>query len=213
MNRAGRSLAGVTEDDFATLIAARARGHDRFIVALAGPPGSGKTTLASALVGHLGPEAAVLPMDGFHLDNDRLYKLGLFHRKGAPETFDVEGFCRMLRDVRTRPAVLFPTFDRAADKTVPDAGQINADTRIVIAEGNYLLLSTPPWSGLGSLFDLTIRLDVGRVLLEERLVARWLAHGLPPAEAKARTLNNDLRNADYVMEHPSAPDLVWSIPA
>lgn len=213
MNGAGHSLVGVTEGDLAALIAARARGHDRFIVALAGPPGSGKTTLASALVGYLGPEAAVLPMDGFHLDNDRLHALGLFHRKGAPETFDVDGFGRMLRDVRSQPAVLFPTFDRAADKTVPDAGQIHADTRIVIAEGNYLLLSTPPWSDLGSLFDLTIRLDVRRALLEERLVARWLAHGLPPAEAKARALNNDLRNADHVMEHSSAPDLVWSVPA
>jgi uridine kinase len=76
VNGAGHSLAGVTEVDLAALIAARARGPDRFIMALAGPPGSGKTTLTSALVGHLGPEAAVLPMDTFHLDNDRLHALG-----------------------------------------------------------------------------------------------------------------------------------------
>lgn len=148
-------------------------------------------------------------MDGFHLDNDRLHALGLFHRKGAPETFDVDGFGHLLREVRSQPAVLFPTFDRAADKTITNAGQINANTRIIIAEGNYLLLSTPPWSVLGCFFDLTIRIDVRRELLMERLFSRWLAHGLTPAEARARALNNDLRNADLVMEHSSAPDLIW----
>ena len=104
-------------------------------------------------------------MDGFHLDNAQLRDMDLLHRKGAPETFDATGFARLLRRVRDEGNVLYPTFDREADKTLPDTGHIDEATRIVLVEGNYLLLKTPPWSGLGSHFQMTVGLVVDRGLL------------------------------------------------
>lgn len=199
-------MTEITATDLVELIKTRAAGQDRYVVAIAGPPGSGKSTLAADLAARLGPTAATLPMDGFHLDNDRLRQLGLLHRKGAPETFDAQGFVDLLREVRTTPRVSYPTFDRDADRTVPGAGHIGKDTRIVLVEGNYLLLTSPPWSSLDALFDLTVRLDVSREELEDRLVTRWLSHGLPAAEARARALGNDMKNAEHMFENARSPD-------
>jgi pantothenate kinase len=201
-------LTEITATDLVELIKTRAAGQDRYVVAIAGPPGSGKSTLAADLAARLGPTAATLPMDGFHLDNDRLRQLGLLHRKGAPETFDAQGFVDLLREVRTTPRVSYPTFDRDADRTVPGAGHIGKDTRIVLVEGNYLLLTSPPWSSLDALFDLTVRLDVSREELEDRLVTRWLSHGLPAAEARARALGNDMKNAEHMFENARSPDFI-----
>lgn len=201
-------MTEITATDLVELIKTRAAGQDRYVVAIAGPPGSGKSTLAADLAARLGPTAATLPMDGFHLDNDRLRQLGLLHRKGAPETFDAQGFVDLLREVRTTPRVSYPTFDRDADRTVPGAGHIGKDTRIVLVEGNYLLLTSPPWSSLDALFDLTVRLDVSREELEDRLVTRWLSHGLPAAEARARALGNDMKNAEHMFENARSPDFI-----
>ena len=183
-----------------------ASGQTRILVAIAGPPASGKSTLAEDLVRALGPKAVVLPMDGFHLENDQLQEIGLLHRKGAPETFDAGGFVSLLRRVRNESTVPFPNFDREADKTIPNSGQIHKDTRIVLVEGNYLLLNFSPWSGLADLFDLTIRLDVGHDDLEARLISRWLNHGLQPDEARARALGNDMKNVTFVEANSVAPD-------
>lgn len=201
-------MTETTANGLVQIIEARAAGRDRLMVAIAGAPGSGKTTLAANLAARLGPMAVVLAMDGFHLDNARLRQMGLFHRKGAPETFDAEGFVNLLRDVRNKANVSFPTFNRGEDKTIPGMGKIDKDSRIVLVEGNYLLLTIPPWSDLAGLFDVTVRLEVGREELEDRLVTRWLDHGLPAAEARARALGNDMKNADYVIENSLAPDFI-----
>lgn len=202
----GAAMTMITETQLVREMETRSEGNGRILVALAGPPGSGKSTLAANLAARLGPSAAVLPMDGFHLENDRLQEMGLLHRKGAPETFDAEGFVRLLRNLRTKDSVPYPTFDRDADRTVPGAGQIGKDMRIVLVEGNYLLLKSPPWSDLAGIFDLTVRIDINRDELEARLVARWLDHGLPADEARARAVGNDMRNVDLVEENSLAPD-------
>jgi pantothenate kinase len=198
-----------TEDALFDSIAALSRTRGRLLVALAGPPGSGKTTLADGLAERFGDVAVVLPMDGFHLENDTLDKLGLLHRKGAPETFDVHGFVDLLTRVRRGEATSYPTFDRRADATCPDAGFIPANVNVVLVEGNYLLLNAAPWSELAPLFDLKVQIDVSDEELERRLVERWLDHGMSPEDARARALGNDMRNAAMVKENSVAPDLIY----
>ncbi|WP_439110227.1 hypothetical protein [Lentibacter sp.] len=195
-------------DALLELIKARASGCARYLVAIAGAPASGKTTLAAELASKLGPSASVLPMDGFHLDNSILRERGLLARKGAPETFDALGFVELLERVRRTPVVGYPTFDRQADCARADGGQVSASTRIVLVEGNYLLLRTAPWAALEGLFDLTVSLEVARDELERRLIARWLKYGLPPEAARARALDNDMKNADFVAAHARAADIV-----
>lgn len=201
-------MTRITKAALVKEIEARAHSHGRLLVGFAGAPGSGKSTIAEDLAARLGPGATVLPMDGFHLDNDRLKQMGLLHRKGAPETFDADGFVALVRKLRHKGTVEFPTFDREADSTVPGAGQIREDIRIVLIEGNYLLLNTPPWSDLAGLLDLQIRLEVSRDELEARLIRRWLDHGLSPDAARARTRDNDMVNVDYIALNSRTPDFI-----
>lgn len=188
-------------------IAEVAEGRSRVIVAIAGPPAAGKSTVSERLAAAL-PDAAVLPMDGFHLDNEELEGRGLLHRKGAPQTFDTEGLMALLPRIRAGEAVAVPTFDRAADRVIPAGSHIAAETRIVLVEGNYLLLDAPDWSGMQRFWDLTIAIDVPLATLEQRLVQRWLDHGLPPDAARQRAEGNDLPNARLVLSQSVAPDVV-----
>lgn len=186
--------------DLAAQLVARVPADGRLIVAVAGAPGSGKSTLAEKLADEIGALAAVVPMDGFHLDNAELVEMGLFERKGAPETFDAAGLLALLRRIRKGGRITYPVFDRTADRTVPDGGELGENRQIVIVEGNYLLLDRPPWSELAELFDVTIWLDVGMDVLERRLIQRWLDHGLASPDARARALGNDLPNARTAVE-------------
>ncbi|MCR9149117.1 MAG: hypothetical protein NXH83_03015 [Rhodobacteraceae bacterium] len=171
----------------------------RRLVAVAGPPGAGKSTLAAALVEALGPAAALVPMDGFHLDNTLLRAGGLIARKGAPETFDAEGFVAAMQRLETRDEVILPVFDRARDIAVAGAVRVGPEHRIAVVEGNYLLLDAAPWRGLAGLWSLAVFLDPGEAELERRLIERWRDHGLDPAAAAERARGNDLRNARLVL--------------
>lgn len=180
----------------------------RVLVGIAGAPGSGKSTYAETLAAQLGPVAAVMPMDGFHLDNETLRARDMLARKGAPETFDAQGFVELVQRLRTQGEVAYPTFDRANDRTVPSGGTIDAATQVVLIEGNYLLLHAAPWSDLGGIFDISVFLDVPRDVLRARLVQRWLDHGLTKAQAEARAEGNDLRNADLIISASRPADHV-----
>ncbi|MHA1554160.1 MAG: nucleoside triphosphate hydrolase [Alphaproteobacteria bacterium] len=186
----------------------------RMIVAIAGPPGAGKSTVAEALVDRLDQRiapgtAAVLPMDGFHYDNAILEPRGLMPRKGAPETFDFGGYQAMVERLVTRSdqPVAVPVFDRVADLAHASARMIEPTHRVVVTEGNYLLLDDAPWRALRALFDLTIFLAVTSDELERRLVKRWLDYGMAPDAALARARGNDLRNARLVETRSAAADL------
>jgi pantothenate kinase len=151
-------------------------------------------------------------MDGFHLDNAVLRERGLLERKGAPETFDVDGLRTTLRRLRwPREPVAVPLFDRDLD-LARAGGRVVAPTQsIVLVEGNYLLLDTPPWSGLSGLFDCTIAIQADIDELRQRLIARWLEQGLTPELAAARADTNDMANARLVDAGSQRADIVCQI--
>ncbi|KAJ57042.1 hypothetical protein ACMU_00695 [Actibacterium mucosum KCTC 23349] len=186
----------------------------RVLVALAGPPGAGKSTLCSALSSVLAndpttPDAVVVPMDGFHFDNCILDERGQRPVKGAPQTFDGEGFVHLVQRLRVEPEVAFPVFDRADDLSRAAAGLVTEGDRIVLVEGNYLLLNRAPWNRLRGMFDLTVFLDVPMGALEERLIARWQGYGWPEDVARKRALENDIPNARTVVNNSLPAD--WTI--
>lgn len=200
-----------TAEDLAARIVARAEGLGRIVVALAGPPGAGKSTLSRRLLAALpAGKAALVPMDGFHFDNAVLEAMRLRDRKGAPETFDCAGLAASLRRIRAGEGpVAVPVFDREADLARAGAAIIGADARFVLVEGNYLLLGRPPWSGLAPLFDLTIFIDVPMAELERRLLARWTGLGRGEEAARAWVEGNDLPNARLVIAGSRPADIVW----
>lgn len=179
----------------------------RRIIAIAGPPASGKSTLAEELNQQI-PGSCVLPMDGFHKDNAELEALGLLPRKGAPETFDVAGLQSLITAVAAGEAIEFPTFDRSNDRVVPAGGTITADHHTILVEGNYLLLNQAPWAALHQFWDLTVKLEVPYAELEKRLIARWLENGFDHAGATARAQENDLPNARRMQQHSVSADMV-----
>lgn len=148
-------------------------------------------------------------MDGFHYDDAVLDRIGLRHRKGAPETFDFGGFVSLLRRLRAREAnVAIPRFDRSIEISRNAAAIIDSDVRFIIVEGNYLLLDEEPWRDLAPLFDFTIFVDVDRAELERRLVQRWRDHGREDDAARHWIDSNDLPNIDRVQRARRQADLV-----
>ncbi|MHA6345394.1 nucleoside/nucleotide kinase family protein [Roseivivax sp. CAU 1761] len=184
-----------------------AAGPLRRVVALAGAPGSGKSHVAEALAAAV-PGSAVLPMDGYHLDDGLLAARGDLARKGAPWTFDLDGFAEMLDRLRRdsgRP-VLVPVFDRALEIARAGAREIAAETRLILAEGNYLLLDDPGWCDLAPRFDLAVRIEVPEAVLRTRLAERWA--GLGAAAAAEKLEANDLPNMAAVLARSRPADLV-----
>ena len=181
----------------------------RRVIAIVGAPGSGKSTLAEilaeALAEFIDPEAVcVVPMDGFHLDNRLLEPAGLLSVKGAPATFDVAGLACMLGRIAADDApVYLPWFDRRMDLARAGALEVRSQHRLILVEGNYLLLQRQGWHELGQHFDLTIRLDVPWSELRDRLVRRWREHGHELDAAVARAEANDLPNG-RIVERESA---------
>jgi len=185
----------------------------RYIVAVAGPPASGKTTLADRLRETINAQyendpCIVVPMDGFHLDNEQLDKMGMRNVKGAPQTFDAEGFVRLIKQIRAGDQmVVIPQFDRSLDMVVAGDRAVTPDHRIVVVEGNYLLLKEPPWDGLNTLFDLSVMVSPKIDILEARLISRWIKHGMPKVDAIARALSNDIPNARYVLANSGSAEI------
>jgi pantothenate kinase len=184
------------------------------IVGIAGPPGAGKSTLAEALVEALNESdancAAVIPMDGFHYDDAVLEARGLKARKGSPTTFDVAGFRHLLLRVKANEEaeVAIPVFDRGLEISRAAARTVSADVKILVVEGNYLLLRDQPWSEIAHVFDITAMIKEPRSVIESRLNNRWLSHGFSEFSARSKVDGNDLLNVDVVLQNSRQADVV-----
>lgn len=194
----------------------RARGlttGGRRILGVTGPPGSGKSTLSAAVVAALAPAAVLVPMDGFHLANAELARLGRQDRKGAPDTFDAAGYVALLSRLRAQreETVYAPVFDRHLEEAIAGAVPVPADTPLVVTEGNYLLLEDGPWARVRELLDEVWFVDLDDDVRLERLVRRHVEHGRTPAAAREWVMRSDEANAALVARTRSRADLVVTL--
>ena len=193
-------------------------GRGRTVLGIAGAPGAGKSTLADALLERLrneppagadGAWVAHVPMDGFHLADVQLSRLGLLDRKGASETFDVDGYAATLARLHDEPdrTVYAPGFERTLEQPISAALAVTPAARLVVTEGNYLLLGTGGWERVRELVDEIwfVESPPGRV---ERLIERHVRFGKTPDAARAWVEQVDEANALLVEASRAAADLV-----
>jgi len=183
---------------------------ERRILGITGPPGAGKSTLARELVAAIGDRAALVPMDGFHLADSELERLGLAERKGAIDTFDVAGYISLLERLRLGgPGTAYaPEFRREIEAPVADAIVIPAETPLLVTEGNYLLADEEPWAQIGELLDECWYVEVADATRIDRLTARHMANGRSPEKARAWVRDVDELNAAVVRATRDRADLV-----
>lgn len=195
-------LAGA-RDALAPLLDADRR---RILVGIAGPPAAGKSTLAVSLAEALRREygsgtAVAVPMDGFHLANAELARLGLANRKGAPETFDAAGFVHLLTRLRAAPdgeVVYAPEFNRTLNESIGSAIPVPASVRVVVVEGNYLLLPREPWAPVRDLLDLALYIEAPTSTRVDALLRRQRSRGLDRDAAHDWVYRSDETNAALI---------------
>ena len=188
--------------------------HDgcRKILGIVGPPGCGKSTLADALQSLLGERTRIIPMDGFHLAQCELVRLGRADRKGAEDTFDSAGFLALLQRLKAQPAdeiIYAPEFRREIEEPIANALPVFPETPLLIVEGNYLLLARGYWARLRGLMDEVWYVDVPADLRRERLIARHVRYGRSPEAAQDWVTNTDEPNARLIEASRSGADLIF----
>jgi pantothenate kinase len=209
---------------FADLVA-RARGlvgagERRVLLGVTGSPGAGKTTLVQALAAARAPDpppglapgewVAHVPMDGFHLADVELRRLGRRDRKGAPDTFDGQGYLNLLRRLRAdEPSVVYaPTFERTLEQPLAAAVPIPPAARLILTEGNYLLLDVEPWSAIAGELDEAWYCALDDETRRDRLTARHVAFGKEPGFAARWVRDVDEANARLISASRTRADLV-----
>ena len=189
----------------------------RIAIGFAGGPGTGKSTLAAELVTMLNAvkpgSAALVPMDGFHMKHAKIEAMGATDRKGAPHTFEGAAFVSFLHHLKhaTEP-VSGPGYSRKIEDTVDDAFNVAPDVRVLVVEGNYLLLTEGPWAGVKALLDYSVFIHVPRELVRNRLMKRHGEEGLFSEERnRAHIERNDLPNYDLVEQSRARADVVYEM--
>lgn len=190
-------------------------GGRRAVLGIAGAPAAGKTTLAEELVRALagtGTPVAHVPMDGFHLADVELERLGLRDRKGAPDTFDALGYAALLRRLRTDvdDLVYAPGFERTIEQPVAGTIPIPPAAQLIVSEGNYLLVDDARWRAVRPQLDEVWYVDLDQEERLRRLIERHVRFGKPPADAIAWATGTDERNAEVIMATRDRADLIIS---
>jgi pantothenate kinase len=212
METAPKSLRLTPEETLALLraeaVALLAR-PGRTVLGIAGGPGSGKSTISQRLAAELGTVAAYVPMDGFHMKHAKLEALGTAGDKGMPHTFEGAAFADFLERLRSASGpVSAPGYSRKVEDTVDDAVTISATTRLLIVEGNYLLLATAPWWRVRPLLDRAVYLEVPIDVVRARLMKRHGEEGLFTEERnRAHIERVDLVNHDTVQRSRPRADI------
>src|SRR3954452_13667984 len=192
----------VIEDEAGLVARARALvvPGQRRILGIAGPPGGGKSTVARTVVAALGDGARLVPMDGFHLAQAELVRLGRRDRMGAPDTFDAAGYVALLRRLRdgTEDVVYAPEVRREIEEPINAAIAVPRDVPLVITEGNYLLVDDGPWAEVRRLLDETWYVVQQEETRKRLLIARHIQFGKDPEFAREWVLRSDERNAELV---------------
>ena len=182
---------------------------NRYFIALSGPPASGKSTISEKIANDLsskGYQSNVLQMDGFHYDDQILKDKNLISKKGAPETFDVMGLASFLSRLKNESEVVVPIFDRSLELSRSSALIIPKETKVIVTEGNYLLLNSNPWKILQNFFDTTIMIQCEKSILEKRLLDRWKKFKLSDDQIHQKVYDNDLPNGINVIKNSSKAD-------
>jgi pantothenate kinase len=182
----------------------------RRLLGITGPPGAGKSTLARGVVEALGAAAALVPMDGFHLAQAELVRLGRAERKGAVDTFDAGGYVALLRRLRTggEEVVYAPAFRREIEEPIAGAIAVPDSVPLVVTEGNYLLVAEGRFAEVRPLLDEVWYVDLDEETRLARLIARHVAFGRSPAAAEAWSRGTDQRNAELIAATRHRADLV-----
>ena len=185
----------------------------RKILGIVGPPGCGKSTLAAALLEFLGDDAVAVPMDGYHLANVELARLGRAGRKGAEDTFDSAGYVSLLRRLKNQQGneiVYAPEFRREIEEPIANAIPVFPETQLVITEGNYLLLDHGHWAGVSELLDEIWYVDIDHSVRRERLVKRHMHFGRSQNAAEDWVANTDEPNAVRIEATKHRADVLFN---
>ncbi|RDK02680.1 nucleoside/nucleotide kinase family protein [Paraburkholderia lacunae] len=204
------------EDHFIVRLQQLVADGRRRILGLVGAPGAGKSTLAQAILDALPGRAVVVPMDGFHLANVELERLGRASRKGAEDTFDSAGYVALLGRLRAQrhdECIYAPTFRREIEEPVAGAIPVMPDTPLVVTEGNYLLLEHGHWKGVRELLDEAWYVDVDPALRRKRLVGRHMMFGRDEDAARNWVQQTDEVNAVLIESTRARADLVFQWPS
>ena len=188
-------------------------GGGRKILGIVGPPGCGKSTLAAALLDLLGDDAVAVPMDGYHLANVELARLGRAGRKGAEDTFDSAGYVSLLRRLKNQQGneiVYAPEFRRVIEEPIANAIPVFPETQLVITEGNYLLLDHGHWAGVSELLDEIWYVDIDHSVRRERPVKRHMHFGRSQNAAEDWVANTDEPNAVRIEATKHRADVLFN---